>query len=105
MKFLAKVTSIFDCTLERVENKYWKIEIDEFQSWILGFYKFEGEWRTTQVKRNKILVEYSYNLYSKTPVLYPLNWIFTKTFWKMYMKKVMDNIKEMAYSNEPYQYE
>lgn len=93
-----------DKIIEREENKYWKIEIDNFQTWALGFHKFEGEWRTTEIIKNKILIEYSYNLHSKAPVFYPLNWIFTKIFWKIYMKKVVENIKEMAYKNEPYQY-
>lgn len=94
-----------DKIIERVENKYWKLEINEFQVWALGFYKFEGQWKTTQLEKNKILIEYSYNLYSKMPIFYPVNWLFTKIFWRIYMKKVMENIKVMAYQNEPYQYE
>lgn len=94
-----------DSVLERIENKYWKIQVDEFQSWMLGFYKFVGEWKTTEIEENKILVEYKYSLFSNSPVFYPLNWIFTKTFWKVYMKRVMENIRTMAYNEEPYQYE
>ena len=65
-----------DRVLERIENQYWKIQVDEFQSWMLGFYKFVGEWKTTQIENNKILVEYTYSLHSNIPLLYPLNWIF-----------------------------
>ena len=94
-----------DKVLERIENKYWKFQVDEFQSWMLGFYKFEGEWKTTQLEPNKILIEYSYSLYSDIPLLYPVNWLFTKTFWKTYMKHVLENVRLMAYQNEPYLYE
>ena len=94
-----------DKVIERVENKYWKIEVIEFQTWMLSFYKFAGEWKTMQLEPNKILVEYSYSLHSNNKLLYPLNWLFTKTFWKAYMKRVLENIREMAYNNEPYLYE
>ena len=63
--------SSVDNILERVENKYWKIQVDNFQSWMLGFYKFVGEWKTTQVEPNKIMVEYTYSLHSKIPIFYP----------------------------------
>lgn len=94
-----------DRIIERVENKYWTIQVDEFQSWMLGFYKFVGEWKTTEINSNKILVEYSYALHSNNPILYPFNWIFTQTFWKIYMKRVLENIRIMATNNEPYLYE
>jgi hypothetical protein len=93
-----------DKVIERIENQYWKIEVSDFKSWMLGFYKFVGEWRTTQMEENKILIEYSYTLYSDMWLLYPLNWLFTHTFWRIYMKKVLENIRIMAYNNEPYQY-
>ena len=32
-----------DKVIERIENKYWKIEVSEFQTWMLGFFKFVGE--------------------------------------------------------------
>jgi Polyketide cyclase / dehydrase and lipid transport len=94
-----------DTVIERIENKYWKIEVNAFQSWFLGFTKFVGEWRTTELEPNKILVEYTYTLHADIAVLYPLNWLFAKLFWKAYMKRVLENIKVMAYNNEPYQYE
>jgi len=93
-----------DRVLERVENKYWKIQIDEFQSWMAGFYKFIGEWKTTEKEKGKILVEYSYSLFSNQPLFFPLNWIFAKIFWPIYMKRVLNNIKKMAYDEEPYLY-
>lgn len=93
-----------DKVIERIENQYWKIEVSDFQSWMLGFSKFVGEWKTTELEPNKILIEYSYTLHSDIAILYPLNWIFTKTFWKIYMNRVLENIRKMAYNNEPYLY-
>lgn len=94
-----------DTVLERVENKYWKIEVSDFKSWMLGFTKFTGEWQTTELEPNKVLVEYTYTLHSNSPIFYPFNWLFAKTFWPVYMKHVLENIRQMAYSNEPYQHE
>lgn len=94
-----------DHVLERVENQYWKIQVDNFQSWNLGFYKFVGVWKTTEISHHKIVVEYTYYLHSNMPLLYPFNWIFAKTFWKAHMKRVLENVRTMAYQNEPYLYE
>ena len=93
-----------DKVLERVENVYWKIEVGEFKTWLLGFTKFAGEWRTTEVTTGKVLVEYTYTLHSNSVLLYPLNWLFAKTFWRIYMKRVIENIRVMAYDEEPYLY-
>ncbi|MES2573562.1 MAG: hypothetical protein V4572_01340 [Bacteroidota bacterium] len=93
-----------DTVLQRIENKYWQIEVSDFQSWMLGFSKFTGEWETIEIEKDKILVEYTYTLHSDILILYPLNWLFAKTFWKTYMKKVLENIRQLAYSNEPYLY-
>lgn len=94
-----------DKVIERIENKYWKIEVSEFQAWMLSFYKFEGEWKTTELETNKILVEYTYHLHSNSVFLYPLNWFFAKTFWKNYMKQVLKNVSVLALNNEPYRHE
>ena len=93
-----------DKVIERIENKYWKIEVNEFQVWMLGFSKFVGEWQTTEIERNKILVEYTYTLHSDIALLYPINWLFARTFWKIYMYSVLENVKRMAYNNEAYLY-
>ena len=93
-----------DRIIERVENKYWKLQVDEFQSWILGFHKFVGEWKTTEIEPNKIRVEYTYSLHSNAVMLSPLNWLFAHTFWKIYMNRVLENVRQLAYNNEPYQY-
>ena len=94
-----------DKVFERVENDYWKFQVDDFQSWMLGFYKFVGEWKTTEIEPNNILVEYTHTLHSDNPLFYPLNWLFAKTFWKTYMKRVLENVRRMAYNSEPYKYE
>ncbi|MEI9946736.1 MAG: SRPBCC family protein [Chitinophagaceae bacterium] len=94
-----------DKVIERIENKYWKIEVSQFQSWMLGFSKFTGEWKTSEIEKDKVLVEYTYTLHSDIALLYPLNWLFAKTFWKAYMKRVLENIRQLAYNNEPYLYE
>ena len=91
-----------DSVLERIENEYWKIKVDHFQSWMLGFTAFVGEWKTTAITDEKVLVEYSYTLYAKNPFFYPLNWLFTHTFWRVYMRRVLENIRTMAYTDEPY---
>jgi len=94
-----------DKVIERKENSYWKIEVSEFQSWMLGFSSFVGEWKTTEIEKCKVLVEYTYTLHSGITLLYPLNWVFAKTFWKVYMKRVLENVRQMAYSKEPYLFE
>lgn len=94
-----------DKVIERVENQYWKIEVSDFQSWMLGFHKFVGTWTTTELESNKIQIEYTYDLHANQPIFYPFNWLFAKLFWKRYMKQVLENIRRMAYNNEPYLYE
>ena len=93
-----------DKIIKRIDNQYWKIEVSHFQSWMLGFSKFVGEWRTTEMEPKKILIEYSYTLHSDIALLYPLNWLFVKTFWSSYMKQVLENIRKMIDNNEPYLY-
>ncbi|MEZ4978642.1 MAG: hypothetical protein R2772_05030 [Chitinophagales bacterium] len=91
-----------DHVLERKENLYWKIQVDSFQSWILGFSKFVGEWETKELAANKIQVIYSYSLHAKQPLLYPFNYLFVHLFWKNYMHQVLENVRQMAYSQESY---
>lgn len=94
-----------DKVLERIDDQYWKIEVSEFQSWMLGFSKFVGEWKTTELRKEIIQIEYTYTLHSDIALLYPLNWLFAKTFWRTYMKRVLENIRQMISDQEPYQYE
>ncbi len=94
-----------DKVIERIENKCWKIEVTDFQSWLLGFHKFSGTWNTTEIKKNKIRIDYDYLLHSNNPSFYPLNWLFAKLFWKKYMKQVVENIRNLAEGSEPFQYD
>lgn len=94
-----------DHVLERIENQYWIIRVDEFQSWMLGFYQFTGKWEATEVGHHKILIEYTYWLHTTTPLLYPFNWLFANIFWRSYMKRVVENIRVMIIHKEPYLYE
>jgi hypothetical protein len=93
-----------DKVIERIENKYWKIEVSDFKTWMLGFSKFVGEWETTELEASKILITYTYSLHSDIALLYPINWLFANTFWRLYMKRVLGNIKTMANNKEPYMY-
>ena len=93
-----------DNVLERVENVYWKIEVNQFQTWMLGFSKFVGTWRTTELGPDRIQVDYSYTLHSDVALLQPLNWLFAHTFWKTYMGRVSENVKQLAINREPYRY-
>ncbi|MBL0237703.1 MAG: hypothetical protein IPQ02_14085 [Saprospiraceae bacterium] len=94
-----------DQVIERIENKYWRIEVSDFTTWMLGFSKFVGEWTTTELEPNKILIEYTYTMHSDIAFLYPLNWLFTKIFWRIYMKRVLENIRVLAYSKALYLYQ
>ncbi|MCB0656790.1 MAG: hypothetical protein KDC57_11675 [Saprospiraceae bacterium] len=93
-----------DQVLDRRENEYWKFEVSNFQSWMLGFSRFTGEWKTTEIAKDNIRVEYTYTLHASHAILYPLNWLFAKTFWRIYMKRVLENVRQLAYRDEPYQY-
>ena len=93
-----------DNVVERIKDKYWKIEINQFQAWMLSFSKFVGEWQTTELGKDKILIEYTYTLYSNNVLLYPINWIFTNTFWRKYMKQALENVRQITLDKEPYQY-
>ena len=97
----ASADKVIDC----IENKYWKIEVSNFQSWMLGFSKFVGEWKTTEFEAQKIRIDYTYTLHSDIAFLYPLNWLFANTFWKIYMKRVLENIRQLIINNDPYQFD
>lgn len=93
-----------DTVVERIENKYWKIEIGNIKAPMPGFTKLVGEWSTTELEPNKILITYTYTMYTGVVWLYPFNWLITKTFWRIYMRQVLANVRHMAYNNEPYLY-
>lgn len=93
-----------DRVLERIENKYWKIEVSDFSAWMLGFNHLVGEWATTELKPDKIQVDYTYTLHATGLLLYPPQWLFAKLFWPIYMKQVLENVRNLAYTRAPYQY-
>ncbi len=100
--FFKEGQEALDVVLERVENKYWKIEIRDFKYASLGFEKFQGEWYTKENKNGSVEVIYVYTLFSNKILAYPFHWLFTKLFWRNYMKHAMHQIQELAYNNEPY---
>ena len=91
-----------DHVLEREENRRWKIRVDDFQAWMLGFYQFEGTWETEFLAPNRTKVVYSYELFTRNILLYPLAWAFAHGFWKRYMRQVMENVKGMCMREEAY---
>jgi hypothetical protein len=94
-----------DKVLVRIDNKYWKIELNDFQFPMFGLSKFVGEWKTKEIEPNRIHITYTYTLHSGNFLLYPLHWLFANTLWRIYMHQVIDNIREMAYNQEPYLYQ
>ncbi len=91
-----------DKVIERIENKYWKIEVAIFKLGCWGFLNLLENGALTEIEPNKIQIEYTYSMHSKSKILYPLNWLFAKLFWKVYMKRVLENIRNMVSANEPY---
>lgn len=96
--------SSMDRVIERIENRYWKIEVYDFKSWMLGFNRFVGEWQTTELAPNQIRIDYTYTLHANTWMYYPLNWLFARVFWRAYMKQVLENVRKLAEGDEPYLY-
>ncbi len=93
-----------DHVIERNELEYWKIQVDDFQSWMLGFTKFVGEWKTTPIAAEKIRVDYTYTLHAKGWLYYPFCWLFVKLFWKRYMHHVLENIRVLIDNKTSYLY-
>lgn len=94
--------AMLDKVVERVENNYWVIELTDFKFPSMGFNKFKGEWKTEQRPNGNILITYTYTLYSKWGILFLFHWCFVKIFWRIYMRHVMENVKQLAYGNDPY---
>ncbi len=94
-----------DQVLERIENKYWKLEVGNFTSWMLNIWKFTFEWTTTEIEENKIQINYDYTIHGKGFVFIPFQWLFAHVFYTRYMKQVMENVRRMAEGDEPFLYE
>ena len=93
-----------DKVIERIENQYWKIELSNFKFWTGGLTKFEGEWKTKEINPENTEVIYSYTMFSDNLLLYPFQWVLTKVLWRKYMKHVLENVRDLAYTKAPYLY-
>ncbi len=93
-----------DRVLERVENEYWKIQVDDFRTWMLGFTRFVGEWKTTELEPDAIRVDYTYTLHGEGALLALPQWLFARLFWPVYMRRVLENVRAMACGEEPFLY-
>lgn len=94
-----------DEIIERIENKYWKLEVGNFKVWMFNIWKFTIEWTTTEISPNKIQINYDYTMHGKGILFIPFQWLFTKVFYKRYMKHVLENIRKLAEGNEPFLYD
>ena len=105
--FLVKKGRMFkDVILERIENKYWKWTIYDFEFNSLFFIqKAIGEWNVEELNENKIQITYTYTYYSKKWIYKPLTWILVKIQVKGIMKRAIVGIKEQAQSNKTFIYE
>lgn len=93
-----------DRVLERIENEYWKIQVDDFQTWIMGFERFVGEWRVRALDANETHIRYTYTLHAAAPWLAPMQWLFARLFWPVYMRRVMNNVRVLAEGDAPFLY-
>lgn len=93
-----------DQILERIDNKYWKLEVGNFKSWMLNIYKFTFEWTCKELEPNKIQINYDYTIHGKGVVFIPFQWLFANLFYKRYMKQVLNNVRKMAEGSEPFIY-
>lgn len=91
-----------DKVLARVDNEYWKIGISEFRIPSMGFDRFEGEWSTSPLPDGRVRICYRYTMFSHSILAYPLHWLFTKTIWRMYMRHVLENIRQLTLEEAPY---
>ncbi len=94
-----------DQVIERIDNKYWKVEVGNSKSWMLNIWKFTFEWTTTEIEPNKIKINYDYTIHGKGIFFIPLQWLFANAFYKKYMKQVLENVRKMAEGNEPFLYD
>ena len=92
--FLVKKGRMFkDVILERIENKYWKWTIYDFEFNSLFFVqKAIGEWMVKELNENKIT--YTYTYHSKSWIYKPLTWLLVKIQIKGIMKRAMVGIKK-----------
>lgn len=91
-----------DAVLERVEGVRWTIQVSELQMWMLGFTRFVGTWETTERAPGAVAITYTYALHAGAPWLAPAQWLFGKTFWWVYMGRVLENVRTIAEGDAPF---
>ena len=94
-----------DTVLVRTENTYWKWEVKDFMQPSLGFTAFQGELLFSDLGNGSIEVKWRYTLFSNVLALYPIQWLFTKVFWKGQMRRGIRNMKVLAETEAPYIYQ
>lgn len=94
-----------DEVLQRIENKYWKVEVGNFKLWMLNIWKFTFEWTTTEIEPNKIQINYDYIIHGKGILFIPFQWLFSNVFYVRYMKHILENVRKMAEGDEPFLFE
>ena len=91
-----------DRVVERVEGEHWKIEVTDFQMSMLGFTRFVGEWDTRELAPGEVEIVYTYTMYGEPAWLAPLQWLFAKTFWWLYMGRVLERVRVIACDGQPF---
>lgn len=97
--------ALLDTVLERRENEYWKICVNEIKTATMGVHTFLGEWITIPAGEHKTKVIYRYQLLGRGSLLYPFQWFMSKVIWKIYMRRVLNNVKQLAIDKSPYLFE
>jgi hypothetical protein len=92
MEIKVKETTIFNCSLERAFKTPMLCDVSKVHT---------GYGLMPAVTH----CEYTYTLHYNNFFLFPLNWLFANAFWKTYMRKVIENIRALIISKEPYKYE
>jgi hypothetical protein len=93
-----------DRIVERVENERWTIEVADFKTWMIGFTRFVREWKTTELGSDEVRIDYTYTLHARSPWLAPAQWLFARVYWHVYMGRVLENVRKLAYAGAPYLY-
>lgn len=92
-----------DRVLERTENVRWTIEVSEFQLWLFGLSRFVGTWETTPLGPDRVRVVYTYALHGDAAWA-PVQWLFGKSFWWVYMGQVLENVRALASGTAPFRH-
>ncbi|CAG5081537.1 hypothetical protein [Parvicella tangerina] len=97
--------ALLDTVIDRQENQHWKIQVNQVQVFTFGIHTFIGEWITTPIDAHTTQVRYQYTLEAKSGLLYPFQWFTAKVLWKIYMRRVMNNIRQLAITKSPYSFD